>query len=32
MKALVEWCQHYNREVVPLARSWKQGCIMKVVK
>ena len=31
-KALVEWCEHYNREVVPLARSWKQGCIMKVVK
>ena len=30
-KALVEWCEHYNREVVPLARSWKQGCIMKVV-
>ena len=31
-KALVEWCKNYNREVVPLARSWKQGCIMKVVK
>ena len=31
-KALVEWCKNYDREVVPLARSWKQGCIMKVVK
>ena len=30
-KALVEWCKNYDREVVPLARSWKQGCIMKVV-
>ena len=29
-KALVEWCQKYNRKVTPLARSWKQGCTMKV--
>jgi len=29
-KALVEWCQKYNRKVRPLARSWKQGCTMTV--
>ena len=29
-KALVEWCHKYNRKVTPLARSWKQGCTMKV--
>ena len=30
-KALSEWCVNFKREVVPMARSWKQGCIMKVV-
>ena len=29
-KALNEWCIKFNRKVIPMARSWKQGCIMKV--
>ena len=29
-KALSEWCVKFNRKVIPMARSWKQGCIMKV--
>ena len=29
-KALSEWCIKFNRKVIPMARSWKQGCIMKV--
>jgi hypothetical protein len=29
-KALSEWCLKFKRKVIPMARSWKQGCIMKV--
>ena len=29
-KALCEWCNECNREIVPLARSWKQGCTILV--
>ena len=29
-KALSEWVGKFKREIVPLSRSWKQGCIMKV--
>ena len=29
-KALSEWCVNFKRKVIPMARSWKQGCIMKV--
>lgn len=29
-KALSEWCIKFKRKVIPMARSWKQGCIMKV--
>ena len=29
-KALSEWCVKFKRKVIPMARSWKQGCIMKV--
>ena len=29
-KALCEWCSEYDREIVPLARSWKQGCTILV--
>lgn len=29
-KALCEWCKDKNRDVVPVARSWKQGCTLVV--
>ena len=29
-KALSEWCIKFNRKVIPMASSSKQGCIMKV--
>ncbi len=31
-KALCEWCEKYDREIIPLARSWKQGCTIIVKK
>lgn len=31
-KALSEWCKTFNREVVPISRSWKQGCTVIVKK
>ena len=31
-KALSEWVKKYRREIIPLARSWKQGCTILVKK
>ena len=31
-KALSEWVGKFKREIVPLSRSWKQGCTILVVK
>ena len=31
-KALSEWVKKYQREIIPLARSWKQGCTILVKK
>lgn len=29
-KALKEWIEKFNREVIPISRSWKQGCTILV--
>ena len=31
-KALSEWVGKFKREIVPLSRSWKQGCTILVIK
>ncbi len=31
-KALSEWIDKYNRKVVPVSRSWKQGCTILVLE
>ena len=31
-KALSEWVEKFQREIIPLARSWKQGCTILVKK
>ena len=31
-KALSEWVEKFHREIIPLARSWKQGCTILVKK
>ena len=31
-KALNEWTQEFNRIILPIARSWKNGCTIKVLK
>ena len=31
-KALSEWVEKFKREIVPLSRSWKQGCTILVIK
>ena len=31
-KALSEWVKKYQREIIPLSRSWKQGCTILVKK
>lgn len=31
-RAMCEWCEEKNREIVPIARSWKQGCTILVKK
>ena len=31
-KALSEWVEKFKREIVPLSRSWKQGCTILVMK
>ena len=31
-KALSEWVGKFKREIVPLSRSWKQGCTILVTK
>ena len=31
-KALSEWVKDFDRKIVPIARSWKQGCTVLVLK
>ena len=31
-KALSEWVEKFKREIVPISRSWKQGCTILVIK
>lgn len=31
-KALSEWVSKFQREIIPIARSWKQGCTILVKK
>ena len=31
-RALNEWTQEFNRVILPIARSWKNGCTIKVLK
>ncbi len=31
-KALIEWCHEYDRKVTPLARSWKNSCLVEVIQ
>ena len=31
-KALSEWVKGFERKVIPISRSWKQGCTVLVLK
>ena len=31
-KALSEWAKDFERKIIPISRSWKQGCTVLVLK